>query len=240
MADISTELDRIAGIIAEKSNKAVEEVVNSLMELVQDKTGEEALEILSGINLKYAMESKMAGAFALYEQGVVSMLENMYSTSTLSGASLRALLDNSKRLLSTEFVDKMADNILQGTVRGISSGLTPSEVMESIGDITGTLETQVVTAFGQYSSAVTNLLSENLPDNTRFIYIGPYDSKTRQECVDRIQLGPVTRTQILKEFKHITGGDFNNAIWNCRHNWEQRSSSPEDQGYNPKKFVSAG
>ena len=75
MADISNELDRIAEMIAEKSNKAVEEVVNSLMELVQDKTGEEALEILSGINLRYAMEAKMAGAFALYEQGVASMLK---------------------------------------------------------------------------------------------------------------------------------------------------------------------
>ena len=239
MADISNELDRIAAIIAEKSNKAVEEVVTSLMELVQDKTGEEALEILSGINLKYAMESKMAGAFALYEQGIVSMLGNMYSTTTLSEASLRALLDNSKRLLSTEFIDKMADNILKETVRGISSGLTPTDVLNSIGEITGTLETQVVTAFGQYSSAVSNLLSENLPDDTKFIYIGPYDSKTREECVERIKLGPVTRLQILKEFAHITGGDFNNAIWNCRHNWEQRSSSPEDQGYNPKKYIDA-
>ena len=239
MADISRELDRIAAIIAEKSAKAVEEVVTSLMELVQDKTGEEALKILSGINLKYAMESKMAGAFALYDQGIVSMLENMYSTSRLTEVALMALRDNSKRLLATEFIDKMADNILQYTVRGISSGLTPSEVMESIGEVTGTLETQVVTAFGQYSSAVTNLLSENLPENTKFIYIGPYDSKTRQECVERIQLGAVTRTQILTEFAHITGGDFNNAIWNCRHNWEQRSSSPEDQGYNPKKYIDA-
>ena len=88
MADISQELDRIAEIIAEKSNQAVEEIVTSLMELVQDKTGEEALEILSGINLKYAMESKMAGAFVLYEQGIVSMLKNMYSTSTLSEPKL--------------------------------------------------------------------------------------------------------------------------------------------------------
>ena len=113
MADISQELDRIAEIIAQKSNQAVEEIVNSLMELVQDKTGEEALEILSGINLKYAMESKMAGAFVLYEQGIVSMLKNMYSTSTLSEASLRALMDNSKRFLASEFVDRMSENILQ-------------------------------------------------------------------------------------------------------------------------------
>ena len=236
MADISRELDRIAGIIAEKSNKAVEEVVTSLMELVQDKTGEEALEILSGINLKYAMEAKMAGAFALYEQGIVNMLENMYSTSSLSEASLRALLNNSKRLLSTEFIDKMADNILQRTTMGISANQTASDILQSIKDVTPELETQVVTAFGQYSSAVANLLSENLPDNTKFVYIGPHDSKTRGECVDRIILGPTTREEIGR----TKFGNFNNAIWNCRHRWEQMSSSPKDQGYNKEKFVSAG
>ena len=80
MADISQELDRIAQIIAEKSNKAVEEIVNSLIELTQNKTSDEALEILSSINLRYAMESKMAGAFALYDQGIESMLRNMYTT----------------------------------------------------------------------------------------------------------------------------------------------------------------
>ena len=234
MADISNELDRIAAIIAEKSNKAVEEVVTSLMELVQDKTGEEALEILSGINLKYAMESKMAGAFALYEQGIVSMLGNMYSTTTLSEASLRALLDNSKRLLSTEFIDKMADNILQGTVKGISAKLTASEVMASIGEVTGNLETQVVTAFGQYSNSVASFLSENLPENTQFIYIGAYDSKTRDRCVEKIGFSPATRESIIGRF-----GDFNNEIWNCRHRWEQISSSPKDQGFQKEKFVSA-
>ena len=234
MADISQELDKIAEIIAEKSNQAVEEVVNTLMELVQDKTGEEALEILSGINLKYAMESKMAGAFVLYEKGIVSMLKNMYSTSTLSEASLRALLDNSKRLLSTEFIDKMADNILQGTVRGISSRLTPAEVIASIGEVTGNLETQVVTAFGQYSNAVASLLSENLPENTQFIYIGAYDSKTRDRCAEKIGFSPATRESIIGRF-----GDFNNEIWNCRHRWEQISSSPKDQGFQKEKFESA-
>ena len=234
MADISSELDRIAEIIAEKSNKAVEEVVNSLIELTQGKTGEEALVILSGININYAMESKMAGAFALYEQGITSMLTNMYSTTTLSEATLRSLLNNSKSLLVSEFVDKMAENILQETVKGISAKLTPTEVLDSIGAVTGTLETQVITAFGQYSNAVSNLLSENLPDETQFIYIGAYDSKTRPRSEEKIGFSPATRAEIIGRF-----GDMNNEIWNCRHGWEQKSSSPEDQGFNKDKYIDA-
>ena len=235
MADISQELDRIAEIIAEKSNQAVEEIVTSLMELVQDKTGEEALEILSGINLKYAMESKMAGAFVLYEKGIVSMLKNMYSTSTLSEASLRALMDNSKRFLASEFVDRMSENILQKSIMGISTKQTASSVLESIRNVTPELETQVVTAYSQYSNAVANMLSENLPEYTEYIYIGAYDSKTRDRCVEKIGFSPATRESIIGRF-----GDFNNEIWNCRHKWEQISSSPKDQGFQKEKFVSAG
>ena len=235
MPDISNELDRIAEIIAEKSNKAVEEIVTSLMELVQDKTGEEALEILSGINLKYAMEAKMAGAFALYEQGIVSMLKNMHSTTAISEASLMTLMNNSKKLLVAEFVDKMSENILQKSITGISSKQTASQVLESIMDVTPEIETQVITAYGQYSNAVTNLLSEKLPENTKFIYIGAYDSKTRPRCEQKIGFSPATREAIIGRF-----GDFNNEIWNCRHRWEQISSSPKDQGFQEEKFVSAG
>ena len=235
MADISSELDRIAEIIAEKSNKAVEEVVTSLMELVQDKTGEEALEILSGINLEYAMESKMAGAFALYEQGIVSMLENMHTTVLISETQLRILLDNSKRILASEFVNKISENILQKAISGISTKQTVADVLASIKDVTPELQTQVITAYSQYSNAVTSLLSENLPDNTKFIYIGAYDSKTRDRCVEKIGFSPATRESIIGRF-----GDFNNEIWNCRHRWEQRSSSPKDQGFQEEKFVSAG
>ena len=232
MADISQELDRIAEIIAEKSNKAVEEVVNSLMEMVQDKTGEEALEILSGINLKYAMEAKMAGAFALYEQGIVSMLKNMYSTTSISEASLMALMNNSKRLLTSEIIDKMSENILQKSIMGISTKQTASSVLDSIRDVTPELETQVVTAYSQYSNAVANMLSEKLPDETKYIYIGAHDSKTRDRCIEKIGFSPATRESIIGRF-----GDFNNEIWNCRHRWEQRSSSPEDQGFQKDKFL---
>ena len=234
MADIARELDRIAEIIAEKSNRAVEEVVNSLIELVQDKTGEEALEILSGINLKYAMEAKMSGAFALYEQGSISMLKNMYSTTTLSEASLRMLLDNSKRLLASEFIDKMSENILQKTIMGISTNQTASSVLEALKDVTPEIETQVITAYGQYSNAVANMLSEKLPENTEYIYIGAYDSKTRDRCIQKIEFSPATREAIEGWF-----GDFNNEIWNCRHRWEQISSSPKDQGFQKEKFESA-
>ena len=235
MADISRELDRIAEIIAEKTNKAVEEVVNSLIELTQEKTAEEALELLSGINLKYAMESKLAGAFGLYEQGVVTMLGNMYSTTTIPEASLRLLLNNTKSLLVAELTDKLSKNLLQSVVNGIATQQTVSDILAQIDVLTPDLETLVVTAFGQFSNSVTNLMSLNLPENTLYIYIGAYDSKTRTRCEEKIGFGPATRSAIISRF-----GDMNNEIWNCRHGWEQMSSSPKEQGFQEEKFTGAG
>ena len=235
MADISNEIDRIAQVIAEKSNKAVEEVVNSLIELTQGKTAEEALEVLGGINLQYAMEAKMAGAFAEYEAGVVMMLENMYSTSALSEAVLQSLLNNTKAILSSELTNKLSSNMMQSIVNGISSGQTPTQVMESIAIVTPDIETLVVTTYGQYSNAVTNLISQKLPDNTKYVYIGAYDSRTREACVSKIESSPATRSEIIAQF-----GDMNNEIWNCRHGWEQMSSSPKDQGFNKEKFTDVG
>ena len=234
MADISQELDRIAQIIAEKSNKAVEEIVNSLIELTQNKTSDEALEILSSINLRYAMESKMAGAFALYDQGIESMLRNMYTTTSISEFQLRMLAENTKKVLASELIDKMSPNLMQSVIDGISTKKTAADILKGLDNVTPDLETLVVTAYGQYSSSIANILSLNLPENTKYVYIGAYDSKTRDRCIEKIESSPATRDEIINRF-----GDMNNEIWNCRHRWEQMSSSPKDQGFNKEKFEDA-
>ena len=234
MADISQELDRIAQIIAEKSNKAVEEIVNSLIELTQNKTSDEALEILSSINLRYAMESKMAGAFALYDQGIESMLRNMYTTTSISEFQLRMLAENTKKVLASELIDKMSPNLMQSVIDGISTKKTAADILKGLDNVTPDLETLVVTAYGQYSSSIANILSLNLPENTEYVYIGAYDSKTRDRCIEKIESSPATRDEIINRF-----GDMNNEIWNCRHRWEQKSSSPKDQGFNKEKFEDA-
>ena len=102
MADISKEIDKIAELIEQKTGQAVEEIARSLMELTQDKTPEEALELLSGINLKYAMETKLAVAFASIDAGAILILENIYTTVPLTEEALSTLLNMAKKKLRTE------------------------------------------------------------------------------------------------------------------------------------------
>jgi len=231
MADISQELDRIAEQFAVKVGLAKGEVVNALMDLVKGKTAEESLEILAGVNIQAAMEMKLVGAFSMYEAGVVSMLKNTYTTIAIPESVLRTILDLTKASISSEVTGRLSKVSLQSIIDGIATGKSPSEVIAAIDDIMPRVDTLVNTAFSQFSNTAKNIMAEKLPPETKFIYIGAYDSKTRDACVEKIQFGERTRAEIIGRF-----GDLNNEIFNCRHGWEEMSSSPKDQGYNPEKF----
>ena len=231
MADISNELDNIAEQFAVKVGLAKEEVVNALMDLVKGKTAEESLEILAGFNMEAAMDMKLSKAFTTYEAGIVSMLENTYTTVAINESVLRATLDLTKASLSSDVTGRMSKVSLQSIIDGIATGKSPAEVITAIDDVMPRIDTLVNTAFSQFSNTTKNIMAEKLPPDTKFVYIGAYDDKTRDTCVEKIQFRKRTRAEIIGRF-----GDMNNEIFNCRHGWEEMSSRPKDQGYNPEKF----
>tara|TARA_Y100000310_G_scaffold221609_1_gene223214 strand:- start:299 stop:1006 length:708 start_codon:yes stop_codon:yes gene_type:complete len=233
MADISKEIDKIAELIEAKTGQAIEEVATALYELVQNKTGEEALEILSGINMQYALDAKLAGVFATMDTGAILLLENIYTTVPLTEVTLRTLLEMAKKKLRTKLTEELTDTMMQSIIDGIATGSPIESVIESVGEATPSITTLVNTTYNQFSNTITNMMIEKLPDNTRMIYIGPYDDITRDYCIERIGYlnGKATKKDILGKF-----GNFNNALWNCRHKWEERGRKPDAQGFSPEKF----
>ena len=235
MADIHDKLNRIAEEFAGKVDVANTEVVESLMAFIKDKSPEEALEILSGFNMEAAMEMKLTSAFAAYESGIVAMLETTFTTTTLSEATLQTLLNNTRGMISDEVTKHLSKVSMQSIIDGIAINKSPSEVIKTIDEVIPNISTLVNTSFNQYSNSVTNLMAAKSPANTRYIYIGANDSKTRLACLDKIAFSGgkgVTRDEILGQF-----GDMNNELFNCRHKWEQMSDSPKDQGYNYKERI---
>ena len=231
MPDISDKLDQIAEEFAGKVDTAKNEVVESFMAFMKDKTPEESLEVLAGFNMEAAMDMKLTKAFAAYEAGIVSMLKNTYTTTTLSEATLTTLLNNAKGMVSDEVVKHLSKVSVQSIIDGIATGKSPSEVIKAIDEVIPRVQTLVNTSYSQFSNTTKNMMAEKLPSDTKFVYIGAYDSKTRDRCVEKIGFSPATRESIIGRF-----GDLNNEIFNCRHGWEEMSSSPKDQGYNPEKF----
>ena len=231
MPDVSDKLEIIAVQFADKVDLATSELVGYLSELVKGKSASESLEILSGINLDKAYELKLAKAFTAYEAGVVEILRNTYTTTTLPESSIRALLNNTKKTVMDN-MKVVSSTTMTGIIDGIATNKAVDQTLETIkGQIPNT-EVVVNTAYNQFNNTLTTMLADELPANTKWIYIGANDSKTRQQCKNKIGAGALTKKQILNQF-----GDMNNEIWNCRHKWEQMSSSPEDQGYNPQEFT---
>ena len=226
MADVHQELDKIAELIAEKSNEAVSEVVKSLMELVDGKTPEEALDVLSGLNMEFVMGTKLAAAFASFESGVLLSLRSTYTSVVLPEKTLRILLETAKKKLRTELTSKLSDNMMQSIIDGISTNSSVEDVINAIGEATPDLATLVNTTYNQFSNTITNMMIEKLPDNAEVVYIGANDTLTRKECKEKINFSPTTKKKVLSRFKN-----FNNELWNCRHKWEERGRDIESQGF---------
>ena len=235
MADISDQLAAIAEEFADKVDLATAELVSYLTELVKGKKSAEALEILSGINLEVALDMKLAKAFTAYDAGIVEFLRSTYTTTTLPENTIRLLLKSTKNNISANVTKHLLSVTMQNIIDGIATNKTVGETLITIKEQIPNPKLVVNTAYNQFSNSLTTMLAEELPANTKWIYIGANDSKTRQECKNKIAFGGSsgkTRKQILNRF-----GDMNNELYRCRHKWEQMGRSPEDQGYNPEEFV---
>ena len=231
MAGISDKLDQIAEQFADKVDLATSELVSYLRELVKGKTAAQSLEILSGINLEKAYELKLAKAFTAYDAGVVEFLRNTYTTTSLSETTIKGLLDMTKNNISANVTKHLSSVTMQNIIDGIATNKTVGETLLTITEQMPNSKLVVNTAYNQFSNSLTTMLAEELPANTKWIYIGANDSKTREMCRLKIGAGALTRKQILNKF-----GDMNNELYRCRHKWEQMSSSPEDQNYNPQEL----
>ena len=234
MADISDKLDQIAEQFAGKVDLATSELVSYLRELVKGKTAAQSLEILSGINLEKAYELKLAKAFTAYEAGITAFLQSTFTTASLPESSIRALLNITKASVRSN-LGNISSVAMHGIIDGIATGKTVGDTLLLIKEQIPNPELVVNTAYSQFSNSLTTMLADELPENTKWIYIGANDAKTRERCREKIAYSGSsgkTQQQILNRF-----GDMNNEIWRCRHRWTQRGIDPEAQDFNEQEFV---
>ena len=76
-------------------------------------------------------------------------------------------------------------------------------------------------------------MMKNAPATTKYVYVGPVDDRTRDECLDMAAEGEITESEILTKFGEAVladGGGFN-----CRHKWE--IASTEGKGFSEQSKV---
>ena len=128
----------------------------------------------------------------------------------------------------------MGSTLKQEVINGIINNRTVDDIMDVIGTkgygTTG-MRRIIIDGLNNYSRSVSRMMMDEAPDNTKYVYIGPADEKTRPFCLSAIQAGAITMAEIKSMggewFDSLTGG----GGINCRHGWEMASRDTRSQFY---------
>ena len=132
---------------------------------------------------------------------------------------LQALVNTDRTFYAAKGSD-LANTIKQELTQGVLGGASRSTMKAAIADLStftdAQVRTLVDTSMRVFSREVNAVMADALPNDTKYIYFGPVDDKTRDVCVEMAAAGPLTQAEIESQFpgSFITGGGFN-----CRHTW---------------------
>ena len=209
-----------------------------MLGLVEGKSNAEAIAILNELDIGVVMSAKTSGILTAYTAGNVGTLVSKEMFAPIAEATLQSLLTQSGQYLSGE-IAAMGNAIKQEVIAGIMNNRTLDQILESVGrkGYAANIGMRRILNDGlnNYSRAVSRMMMDEAPDNTRYIYIGPADEKTRSFCLSAIQAGEITLSQIKSmgyewEASLTEGGGIN-----CRHGWEAMSSDVKGQFYQKER-----
>ena len=100
------------------------------------------------------------------------------------------------------------------------SGMQSSEILNQVSVASSASGQRAIlnTRLNTYSRVATNTMMKDAPANTKYVYIGPIDDRTRLECLEYASAGLLTEAQIIESgwaASLVDGGGIN-----CRHKWE--------------------
>ena len=158
-----------------------------------------------------------------------SVLGGMEMTGAVTDEVLTALL----RMDNNTFIKQiglMGDQVRNEAARGIIAGASEVDIAQSILKGAGGVlrpdqaETLANTALNTFERNVTVEMATDDPANTRYIYQGPVDERTRDVCIEMMSAGALKRDDIDSTYPGAfsDGGGFN-----CRHRWARETSSSE-------------
>ena len=219
----------ITDILAEVQERTVAE----LYALKGSKTAEEFLVFIDGLDVGQIVVSKSKNAINLFEQTHGGMLQSIQGFAALSEDTLQTLINYNTQSLLSQLGD-MAQIIKKEVVNGIISGAGRQSVLNAVRGQRSLrpdqVKTLIDTALNEYSRSVTKLMIDKMPKDTKYVYIGALDGKTRPICLEMMAADKLTEAEIQANFGSdvfISGGGYN-----CRHKWE--ISVQDKFGQDPK------
>ena len=219
---IQNTIDANAVKIAELVDKARAELIKDLYNIGNEINDAEVfVQAMLQLDIKGTLKNKLQKATSIYTNAHKQVLESTIGFAAVQPAVLTGFLELNQEIFDDTLVNTIASHIKNEVVKGVQSGLSVNDIINTVTQSSisnAQMETLVTTTLNDYSRTITNEMMLNSSANTRYIYIGPNDEKTRPECRKYINAGRLTRKQIEGKGWGETftkGGGFN-----CRHKWE--------------------
>ena len=156
------------------------------------------------------------------------MLESTIGFAQIEGSTLSTFASLNEQLFDSSVIRTISEHIKNQVVKGVQAGMSAAQIVEGVINSSisnAQMQTLVNTTLNTYSRQVTNQMMKVAPKDTKYIYIGPVDDRTRDECLEYASSEPITEAQIEANgwgASLVDGGGFN-----CRHKWEIVSEESE-------------
>ena len=214
---IESNAEAIAEILLEVQERTIAE----LYALKGSKSAEEFIKFIEELDVKGIILAKAENAIAIFEASHSGMLQSIQGFADLAEETLQTLVNYNRDSLLSQ-LDNMAQIVKKEVVNGAIAGSPTKAVLDKVrgqGALSKPqLQTLINTSMNEYSRNVTKLMIDKMPSDTKYVYIGALDERTRPECLDMMSAGALTEAEINTQFG---GGVFSEGGgYNCRHKWE--------------------
>ena len=243
--DIDSSSEQITRIISTAKEELVAHLTALANQRINPFTGVKTLSRLAddiplfadyvlGLDIETILKTKVQKAISVYAEAHRKVLESTIAFADVEANVLSAYATLNEQLLENSILRNISGHIRTEVISGAKAGLNASQIAERVTNSSISnrqMQTVVNTTLNTYSRAVTNSMMDNAPDNTKYVYIGPVDDRTRDECLDMASAGELTESQILSQYGEAVL--FDGGGMNCRHKWE--IASEEGTGFNQPK-----
>ncbi len=227
-------IDKKVEELATKLGVAQEEIVDTISKLTKGKSNKEIVNIINDLDMNKIIGLKTAGILSAYATAQKDILLSKEFFAPISENELKALLIASEQYFGANLVG-MGGVVKQQVLTGIINDRTVDDIVGLIGKqgyASHSLRRIINDGMNNYSRAVSSYMMDEAPANTKYVYIGPADEKTRDFCLQLMAAGELTRKQIRE--KGWTSSLTEGGGVNCRHNWEIAATKVKTKFHNQK------
>ncbi len=207
---------------ANKANVPNDLIVKELLDMDLDSIiGREMNPELERLMIQYASELKSMQSFADISENVI---ESLIRTDLIVYQNkIQDKIDVMRKLMIESVIGDLPVNEFENMVS--SFGLTPSQAEALVDD-----------SLRKFSRNVTREMANNAPEDNLYIWEGPIDDRTSDECLRLMALGPMT----IAEFESVEPGAFNNGThFGCRHEPQRFTRKAQFKGEQANRQLDA-